>query len=45
MNSSPAQEKRAMTNCVSTLCLVLLCSAIFAGSSTLVECNIDMGYG
>jgi hypothetical protein len=29
-------EKMAMTNFVSTLCLVLLCSAIFVGSSTLV---------
>src|SRR6266550_8902531 len=28
-------EKIAMTNFVSTLCLVLLCSAIFLGSSTL----------
>jgi hypothetical protein len=29
------EEKMAMTNFVSTLCLVLLCSAIFIGSSTL----------
>src|SRR6476661_829760 len=28
-------EKMAMTNFVSALCLVLLCSAIFLGSSTL----------
>src|SRR5437868_15141924 len=28
-------EKMAMTNFVSTLCLVLLCTAIFIGSSTL----------
>ena len=30
------KRKVAMTKFVSTLCLVLLCSAIFAGSSTLV---------
>jgi len=29
-------QKTAMTNFVATLCLVLLCSAIFLGSSTLV---------
>jgi hypothetical protein len=29
-------EKMAMTDFVSTLCLVLLCSAMFVGSSTLV---------
>src|SRR5258708_10780259 len=29
------EEKMAMTNFVSTLCLVLLCSAIFLGSTTL----------
>ena len=32
----------AMTNFVSTLCLVLLCGAIFLGSSTLVAA-LDSG--
>src|SRR5256885_6136289 len=41
------EEKRAMTNFVSTLCLVLLCSAIFLGSSTLAgaqESGLDGTY-
>ena len=33
--SSSAQAKMAMTNFVSTLCLILLCIVIFPGSSTL----------
>src|SRR4051812_44673713 len=33
--SSPAQENNAMTNFVSTLCLVVLCIVTFPGSSTL----------
>jgi hypothetical protein len=40
-------EKMAMTNFVSTLCLVLLCSAIFVGSSTLAaaqESSLDGTY-
>jgi len=39
-----AEEKMAMTNFVSTLCLVLLCSTIFLGSSTLAaarESSLD----
>src|SRR6476469_10485238 len=40
-------EKMAMTNFVSTLCLVLLCSAIFLGSSTVAaaqESGLDGTY-
>jgi len=40
-------EKMAMTNFVSTLCLVLLCSAIFLGSSALAaaqESSLDGTY-
>jgi hypothetical protein len=40
-------EKMAMTNFVSTLCLVLLCSAILVGSSTLAaaqESSLDGTY-
>ena len=47
MNSSPAQKKLAMTNFVSALCLVLMCSAIFLGSSTLAalpESSLDGTY-
>src|SRR5712671_1281675 len=41
------KRKMAMTNFVSTLCLVLLCSAIFLGSSTLAaaqESGLDGTY-
>src|SRR5258708_16351311 len=40
-------QKMAMTNFVSTLCLVLLCSAMFLGSSTLAaaqESGLDGTY-
>src|SRR6476620_8043217 len=40
-------EKMAMTNFVSTLCLVLMCSAIFRGSTTLAaaqESGLDGTY-
>jgi len=46
-HSLPAQKKMAMTNFVSTLCLVLLCSAILFGSSTLAaaqESGLDGTY-
>ena len=42
-----AEEKMAMTNFVSTLCLVLLCSTIFLGSSTVAaaqESGLDGTY-
>jgi hypothetical protein len=42
-----AEEKMAMTNFVSTLCLVLLCSTIFLGSSTVdaaQEAGLDGTY-
>jgi hypothetical protein len=35
VNSSPARRKIVMTNFVSTLCLFLLCTAIFPGSRAL----------
>src|SRR5580765_3351553 len=47
VNSSPARRKMAITNFVSALCLVLLCSAIFLGSSTLAaaqESSLDGTY-
>jgi hypothetical protein len=36
------KRKKAMTNFVSTLCLVLLCSPIFLGSSTLAAQKSDL---
>ena len=42
-----AEEKMAMANFVSTLCLVLLCSTIFLGSSTVAaaqESGLDGTY-